>query len=340
LSAQLLSAHVTSATGVRTRVPLNTLAIPLGLAGLAQVWTAGTSALGLPSGLGQAFWLTAAISWVWTLAVHVHRGTRTDQQFSHQLMHFAQGPLAALLPIAAMLIGAGLHRTVPLAGTVLTLISMAAAAAFAAWILSFWMRGEMPLESVHGGYFLPISAAGLVGALTAAETGLDWLAVGSFAIGIFFWLVISVFLFLRLALRPAMPAPLLPTLAIMIAPPAVASAAWLRISGGHPNHLFEGLSAMTAFMVLIQIMLLPRYRALPFSLGFWSFTFPVASVAALAITWLHLFQPFAWQAITVAVLAAVTALVLAIATKSILLLITTTRAARRQPSAAGKQAIG
>jgi tellurite resistance protein len=325
---------------VRTRVPLNTLAIPLGLAGLAQVWTVGTTALGLPSGLGQAFWLTAAISWVWTLAVHVHRGTRSDHSLSHQLMHFAQGPLAALLPIAAMLIGAGLYRTVPLAGTVLTLISMAAAAAFAAWILSFWMRGEMPLESVHGGYFLPISAAGLVGALTAAETGLDWLAVGSFAIGIFFWLVISVFFFLRLALRPAMPAPLIPTLAIMIAPPAVAAAAWFRISGGQPNHLFEGLSAMTAFMVLIQIMLLPRYRALPFSLGFWSFTFPVASVAALGITWLHQLQPFAWQAITVAVLAAVTALVLAIATKSILLLITTTLAVRRQPSAAEKQAIG
>jgi tellurite resistance protein len=136
-----------------------------------------------------------------------------------------------------------------------------------------------------------------------------------------------------------MPAPLIPTLAIMIAPPAVASAAWLGISGGQPNHLFEGLSAMTAFMVLIQIMLLPRYRALPFSLGFWSFTFPVASVAALGITWLHQLQPFAWRAITVAVLAAVTALVLAIATKSVLLLITTL-AARRQPSAAEKQAIG
>jgi tellurite resistance protein len=340
LSAQLPLTHAAPATHGRTRVPLTTLAIPLGLAGLAQVWSVATSALGAPFELGQAFWLIAAIAWIWTLAVHVHRGTRTDQPLSHQLTHFAQGPLAALLPIAAMLLGAGLHRTIPLAGTVLTLISIAAAAAFAAWILSFWMRGELPLESVHGGYFLPISAAGLVGALAAAETGLDWLAVGSFAVGIFFWLVISVFFFLRLALRPTMPAPLVPTLAIMIAPPAVASAAWLMISGGRPNHVFEGLTAMTAFMVLIQVMLLPRYRALPFSLGFWSFTFPVASVAALAITWLHLLQPFAWQAITIGVLAAVTVLVVLIATKSILLLIATTRAARRQRSAAEKQAIG
>jgi tellurite resistance protein len=152
--------------------------------------------------------------------------------------------------------------------------------------------------------------------------------------------VISVFFFLRLALRPAMPAPLVPTLAIMIAPPAVASAAWLTISGGRPDHVFGGLTAMTAFMVLIQVMLLPRYRTRPFSLGFWSFTFPAASVAALAITWLHLLQPFAWQAITIGVLAAVTALVVAIATKSILLHITTTRAARRQLSAVKPRATG
>ncbi|MDR7160956.1 transporter [Arthrobacter sp. BE255] len=329
MPAQLLSAPVTPAATVRMRVPLNTLAIPLGLAGLAQVWSVATSALGLPVEVGQAFWLIAAVAWIWTITVHLHRGRRTAQPLTHQLTHFAQGPLAALLPIAAMLLGAALHRTVPIAGTVLTLISLAAAAAFAAWILSFWMRGEMPLESVHGGYYLPISAAGLVGALAAAETGLDWLAVGSFAVGIFFWLMISVFFFLRLALHPTLPEPLVPTLAIMIAPPAVASAAWLAISGGQPNHVFEGLTAMTAFMVLTQVMLLPRYLALPFSLGFWSFTFPAASVAALAITWLHMVQPLGWQATTVGVLAAVTLLVVCIATKSILVLSATTRAARR-----------
>ncbi|MBB6403410.1 transporter [Arthrobacter sp. AZCC_0090] len=340
MSAQVHAAHVAAPTPARMRVPLNTLAIPLGLAGLAQVWSVAVSALGAPFWLGQAFWLVAAIAWVWTLAVHVHRGTRTSQRLSHQLTNFAQGPLAALLPIAAMLIGASLHRTIPLAGTVVTLISMAAAAAFAAWILGFWMRGQLPLESVHGGYFLPISAAGLVGAFAAAEAGLDWLAVGSFAVGIFFWLVISVFFFLRLALRPTLPAALVPTLAIMIAPPAVASAAWLTISGGRPDHLFEGLTAMTVLMALIQVTLLRRYRALPFSLGFWSFTFPVASVAALAITWLRLLQPPAWQAVTLGVLAAVTLLVVSIAAKSILLLVATTRARRRQWSAAQKQAIG
>ena len=318
-----------AATSGPPRVPLNTLAIPLGLAGLAQVWTVAAATLGAPIELGQGFWLIAAIAWIWTILVHLHRGARSDQPLSHQLTHVAQGPLAALLPLTAMLLGASLHRIIPLAGTMLTLISIAAAAAFGAWMLSFWMRGDLPLESIHGGHFLPISAAGLVGALASAQTGLDWLAVGSFTVGIVFWLVISVLISLRLAIRPTMPEPLVPTLAIMIAPPAVAATAWLNISGGRPDEMFEGLTAMTAFMVLVQVMLLPRYRALTFSLGFWSFTFPAASAAALSITWVRLVHPFAWRAITIGLVVAVTVLVAAIAMKSLLLLITAIRVSRR-----------
>ncbi|MFC9765932.1 potassium-tellurite ethidium and proflavin transporter [Rhodococcus jostii] len=304
----------------RTLLPLNTLAIPLGLAGLAQAWSVATAALGTPFALIHAFWLIAALAWISTATAHAHRAKRTTHRISHQLTHFAHGPLAALLPLSAMLLGAQLHSTLPLAGTALTLVSITAAAAFGAWMMSFWMSGEMALESVHGGYYLPISAAGLVGAFAAARIGFDWLAVGSFAIGLFFWVVISMLLFLRLALRPTMPTPLVPTLAIMIAPPAVGAAAWLTISNGQPDALSVALTAITAFMVMVQAPLLRRYRALPFSHGFWSFTFPVASVVALAITWLHLVQPHAWQAITTGLLGAVTILVVLIAIKSLRLL--------------------
>ncbi|MDV8070690.1 potassium-tellurite ethidium and proflavin transporter [Rhodococcus sp. IEGM 1366] len=323
-----MSAHTQSValgSRTRTRLPLNTLAIPLGFAGLAQAWSVATTALGTPFALAQTFWLIAALAWISTATAHIHRSKGATHGISHQLTHFAQGPLAALLPISAMLLGTNLHRTFPLAGTLLTLFSIAAAAAFGAWMMSFWMRGEMALESVHGGYYLPISAAGLVGALAAAQSGLDWLAVGCFAVGLFFWVVITMFLFLRLALRPTMPAALVPTLAIMIAPPAVGAAAWLTISNGQPDVLFEALTSITAFMVMVQVPLLARYRALPFSHGFWSFTFPVTSVVALAIVWLHLLHPPAWQVITVGLLGAATILVALIAMKSILLIRTTLR---------------
>ena len=303
----------------RMRLPVGTFAIPLGLAGLAQVWSVATTTLGAPFAIAQAFWVVAALAWAWILASHVHRGRRVEQRLVQQLTHVTHGPMAGLPPISAMLIGPALYRTLPAAGLVLTLSSLAAAAGFGAWMLSFWVRAGLSLESVHAGYYLPISATGLVGALVTSSLHIDWLALGSFAVGALSWLVVSAFLVLRLARRPALPTPLVPTLAIMAAPPAVASAAWLAISAGRPDTVFYALTALTICMVLVQVALLPRYRRVPFSLTFWSFTFPAASVTALAVTWLHLMEPRAWREATVALVAALTLLVGAIATKSLLL---------------------
>ena len=311
----------------RERIPLSTLAIPLGLAGLAQLWSVAGALLGTPFAITESFWAIAAIAWLWTLAAHLLRGARSEQRLSHQLTHLAHGPLAALLPIAAMLFGANLHLVAPLAGSIITLAALAVAAGFAAWMLSFWMRGELPLDAVHGGYFLPISAASLVGALASAQLGYRTLAVDALAVGLFFWLLVSIVFFLRLALRPPLPAPLTPTLAIMVAPPAVAAAAWLTISGGHRDGLFDALSGIAAFMVVIQGMLVPRYLALRFSLGFWSFTFPAAITAALAVRWLGLMQPPGWQAAIAGLLVIITGLIVLIAANSLRSLRTTAQVA-------------
>jgi tellurite resistance protein len=238
--------------------------------------------------------------------VHVHRGTRTDQPPSHQLTHFAQGPLAALLPLAAMLLGAALHRTSPACRNRADVdlprrrrrvrrvdSELLDARGVAARIRSRRLLPALsarPAWSVHS----PRHRRGLTGWPSAASPSAS-----------FFWLVISVLFFLRLALRPTMPAPLVPTLAILVAPPAVASAAWLTISGGRPDHVFEGLTAMTAFMVADPgdaVAALPRTavhaRLLVIHL-------PRGQLSLRSrITWLHLLQPPAWQAITVGVLAA------------------------------------
>jgi tellurite resistance protein len=70
-------------------------------------------------------------------------------------------------------------------------------------------------------------------------------------------------------------------------------------------------------LVLVQLALLPRYLRLPFSLGFWSFTFPIAAVVADAIVWLRILAPVGGAIVTVVLLAAVTLLVLSIAGRSV-----------------------
>ncbi len=311
------------------RIPLNTLAIGFGLAGLAAVWTTAGRLLGAPEAIAQVLWAVAAVAWVWLIVAHLRRGAKSSESLAAQLRHPAQGPIAALVPVVGMLLGADLHRFVPVAGEILVLVSMIAAAAFAAWILAFWHAGNLTPEAFHGGYLLPTVAAGLIAATTTYTIGLPRVAVGAFAVGVFFWIVISTVLLARLAFFAPLPAALTPTCAILLAPPAVAGTAWFTINGEHADLISTALLGLLVLMALQQLALLPRYRRLPFTLGFWSFTFPLAAAAGYGVGWLAIAAFPGWQAVAWLLVALASVVIVGIGVRSLWLVTSVRRGARR-----------
>jgi tellurite resistance protein len=310
------------------RFPLNTFAIPLGLTGLAELWSDAGAAIGLPVAVGEAFWILAAVATVLTIVAHSVRGVRSEATFSSQLVHPVQGPTAAILPIIGMLLGINLHSFWALGGDILVIVSIALAGLFAAWLVAYLLRGEMTLDSVHGAYFLPTVAASFVAGGAASVIGAHVLATAAFAVGGFFWLVMFVLITARLAFRAPLPGPLVPTMAIMMAPPAVAGLSWFAYDGGRVDVVQQGLLGLAVLFVAVQVAFLPRYVRLAFTLGFWSFAFPSAFVGAYLIVWFSK-APFAgWQAVAIAIVVVVSALILAISILSIRLYLRGLRASR------------
>ncbi|HTY35026.1 hypothetical protein [Mycobacterium sp.] len=70
-----------------------------------------------------------------------------------------------------------------------------------------------------------------------------------------------------------------PTLAVLMVPPATASIAWFGLNANRVTTFGIGLAAVLAMMALIQLFILPDYFRRPFTISFWSFSFPVASTA-------------------------------------------------------------
>ncbi|SDR02756.1 tellurite resistance protein [Curtobacterium sp. UNCCL20] len=302
-----------------TRLPLNTLAVPFGLAGSAETWSYAVPVLDLPPFLPHVFWAVAAVAWVWMLGAHVLRGVRVRrrERLVDQLRHPAQGPLAALVPATAMLLGVDLARFWPVGGEAVVLLAVAVAAGFAAWLLATWVEGRLALESVHGGYLLPTVAAALVGSVATHEVGATWLSWSCFGVGVFFWGVMTGLLLLRLSFRPTLPGPLVPTMAILVAPPAVATVSLFALTGDAVTLPVQAVAGLGALLFLVQLALLPRYVRLSFSLGFWSFVFPAAAVATALIDWLRVLAlPWAWIP-TAAVLALLCLLVAVVGGRSI-----------------------
>jgi tellurite resistance protein len=299
------------------RIPLNTFAIGFGLAGLAEAWSTASESLGIPVVVAQAFWLLVASVWMSLIVAHLVRGAASEVSSAEQLRHPVQGPIAALVPVTGMLIAGNVASFSAAAGVTIFLLALATSAVFAGWMVAVWLRGGLQLDSVHGGWLLPTVAAGLVGADVAAEVGLPLLGWALFGVGAFFWSIMTLLVMARLAFGDPLPDPLVPTTAILLAPPGVAGVAWFALDGLHPSAGAAAIAGLAALLTLTQVALIPRYRRLRFSLGFWSFTFPVAAVTVEAMLWLRVLAFPGWQALTVALLIALNALIGAIGIRTL-----------------------
>ncbi|WP_370545040.1 transporter [Herbiconiux sp. VKM Ac-1786] len=275
---------------VARRIPLNTFAIALGLTGLATTWSAAAAAADLPIAVPQVFWGIALVSLIWLIAAHLARGLQSGVPLRKQLHDPAQGPLAAIVPIAGMLMGVDLFTWAPLLGAVVIVVCMTVTLMLAGWLLSRWLTAQIELGAVHGGYLLPTVAGGFVAARAAATIGLTGLGWAAFGVGLLFWAVVTTLILVRLVARTALPDALVPTLTVLLAPPAVGGLALFALDDGEVTPFSSALAGLTVLLGVVQLALIPQYRRLPFSLGFWSFTFPVAAVLAYAIEWTVLLQ--------------------------------------------------
>jgi tellurite resistance protein len=123
----------------------------------------------------------------------------------------------------------------------------------------------------------------------------------------------------RLVTRPALPNALVPTMAIELGIPAVAGPAYFAVAGRTATFMACALGGYTVLMALVQVRLIPVYRRLSFTPGFWSFSFAYAAAVSDALVWLAISQPPAATGYAIAAIALLTAFVLWIAFRTVVL---------------------
>ena len=108
-------------------------------------------------------------------------------------------------------------------------------------------------------------------------------------------------------------------MAIELGIPAVAGSAYFAVAGRTVSLVACVLGGYAVLMALVQVRLIPVYRRLSFTPGFWSFAFAYAAAAADALVWLAIKKPPAATGYAIAVIALLTAFVAWIAFRTVVL---------------------
>lgn len=300
------------------RIPLNLFGMPFGFAGLAGTWLTLAESHHAPVAVGDCLLIVSAILWVVVVAAYARYVVADRGRLVADLLDPIASPFASLVVITPMLWAAeGVYPHAEAAGRVMLDVFLVLTVLLGAWFTGQWIYGPLELDKLHPGYFLPTVAGGLIASFGAAAVGQRQLAVAMFGYGMICWLVLGSLILGRLFFRPSLPTPLLPTLAIEVAPAAVASLADFALSGDHVDAVATFLAGYGVLMVLAQVRLLPAFWRLPFMPSTWAFTFSWAAVATAIAYWLQADQPVGYLAWEYVVLALITVLIGGIAARTV-----------------------
>src|ERR1700761_320144 len=304
------------------RIPPNFFGFGFGLAGLAEIWLVAASQHRAPAAVATALSALAGLVWLAVTVAYLAHLTTDRLALVHDLRDDIVAPFLALSVITPTLLAVvGVYPHDETAGRVLFNVFGVLTVLFGGWITGQWIVGRLSMDHMHPRDLLPTVAGGLVCSAGAAVVGEQRLALVMFGYGTISWLVIGSIVLGRLFLRPMLPVPLLPTLAIEVAPGAVASVAWFDAHGDRIDVPIMLLAGYGALMIVVQLRLLPVFLRLKFMPSTWAFAFSWAAVATAALYWLAATRPAGYRAEQYLVLVAITVLIGAIAVRTVIALV-------------------
>ncbi len=275
----LTSATPTAAPHSRlAHYPIPLFATVMGTSGLAIAWKKAHHVLGLPVEIG------IALQW-WALALFVMISlgylAKLSMQWEAVKKEFAHPIRLNFFPaisICLLLLAVAFADTLSGFAQGLWMVGAALHLGFTLIVMSSWIHHtHYDIKHANPAWFIPVVGNVIVpvAGVSFAPIGISWFF---FSIGLVFWVVLLTIVMYRLFFHEPLPERLTPTLFILIAPPAVAFIAWLKLNNGQIDAFAQILYNVALFLTLLLASNALRFFRLRFFLSTWAYSFPLAAI--------------------------------------------------------------
>ncbi len=270
------------ATGWLVHLQVSLFAVTMGLGGLGLAWRSADRVLAWPGAIGEAILALAALCFASVALLYgakfIRHRDAVIAEFAHPLkMNFfaaasigllllseAAFPYSRAIAEALWIVGATLHLTLALS------------------VVRCWVTRNYEIHHSTPAWFIPV-VGNIVVPLAGVRLGYIELSWFFFAIGLLFWIVLFAIVLYRIIFHDQMPAKALPTLFILLAPPALGFSAYDRLVGGGLDGFGRVLFYAALFLALFLLTMAPRFLKTPFAMSWWAYTFPSAAMASAGL---------------------------------------------------------
>lgn len=257
--------------------PISWFAVVMGMTGFTIAWHRAEGLLGLPLKPSPVLLGLTIIGFVSLLILYMAKAMKYPGNVKAEFAHPVKLNFFPTISIGLILLSIALLPYSAFVSVILWSIGAALHLGFTLYVLSAWLH-QTHFEVVHinPAWFIPIVGNILVpiAGVQHASPEVSWFF---FSIGLVFWLVLLTIIFYRMFFHQPLPAKLLPTLFILIAPPAVGFISWFQLVG-EVDAFGRVLYYVALFLTLMLITQAQRFFRLEFFLSWWAYSFPLAAM--------------------------------------------------------------
>jgi tellurite resistance protein len=254
--------------------PITMLPSVMGLTGLAIVFYKLQHVVGLEAPLGRGL-LYATSAWFGVIVLlYLAKFVRYREEVVKEFRHPVRVNFFPALSICLLLLSIGfledgardIARVLWWIGAPLHLLLLLI-------LLGRWFHTAHHIKSFNPAWFIPVVGPIIVpvAGVKLASPEISWFF---FATGLGYWIFLQAVLTNRIFFHDPLPEKLLPTLFIMVAPPAVGFIAYVRLTG-ELDVMARILFYFGVFSALLLLTMIDRFRRVPYYMSWWAYTFPL-----------------------------------------------------------------
>ena len=283
--------------------PISWFATVMGLAGGAIAWNKAALVFGISDVPGSALSVVAATTFVILSGLYLAKAIRFPHRVTEEFRHPVRLSFFPAISISLILLSVTTLDSQPALSRALWWTGASLHLALTLYVVSAWVHHEtFQIQHTNPTWFIPVVGNVLVpiAGVHHAPIEISWFF---FSIGLVFWIALFTIILNRMIFHGILPTRLMPTLFILIAPPAVAFIAYLRLT--HEIDAFARIMYYAAlFIALLLTVQVKVFLRCEFYLSWWACSFPIAAltVATLImheITRFSFFGTLAWVLLAV-----------------------------------------
>lgn len=290
-------------------LPVTLFSTVMGIAGLSLAWRRAAHTWEVPEWPAHLlFWVAVAV-FVLVAALYAAKWVKHPRAARAELHHPIRMTFAPTITIALILLATAGQDLLPTVSRTLWWVGAVGHLVATVVVMSAWFsRADIGVDQMTPAWFIPV-VGNLVTPLAAPAIGSVEFAWLSFGVGLALWIALLPLLLQRVMIHErVLPVKLLPTIAIFLAPPAVAMLSWQSLTGSTADPVARILYATAMVFTALLLAQFARLHRVPFALPYWAYTFPMAAATTASISMAAALEQTAYDIVAGLLLAATTVL--------------------------------